>query len=47
MPAGVDGKLATPLYPKPNSSVSVTIGGLPAQVLYAGGTRRGSRSNAG
>jgi uncharacterized protein (TIGR03437 family) len=36
-PAGVDGKLATPPYPKPNSSVSVTIGGTPAQVLYAGG----------
>ena len=36
-PAGVDGKLATPPYPTPNSSVSVTIGGVPAQVMYAGG----------
>jgi uncharacterized protein (TIGR03437 family) len=36
-PAGVDGKLAASPYPKPNSSVSVTIGGVPAQVLYAGG----------
>jgi trimeric autotransporter adhesin len=36
-PAGVDGKPATPPYPTPNSSVSVTIGGVPAQVMYAGG----------
>jgi uncharacterized protein (TIGR03437 family) len=36
-PAGVDGKPATPPYPAPNSSVSVIIGGMPAQVLYAGG----------
>ena len=36
-PAGVDGKLATPPYPTPNSSVSVTIGGVSAQVMYAGG----------
>jgi hypothetical protein len=33
----VDGKLATPPYPKPTSSVSITIGGMPAQVQYAGG----------
>jgi len=36
-PAGVDGKLATPPYPTPTSSISVTVGGAPAQVLYAGG----------
>jgi uncharacterized protein (TIGR03437 family) len=36
-PPGVDGKLAAPPYPKPNSSVSLTIGGMPAQVQYAGG----------
>ena len=36
-PAGVDGKLATAPYPKPIQSVSVTIGGMPATVDYAGG----------
>ena len=37
-PAGVDGKLATPSYPKPNLlSLTVTIGGKQAQVFYAGG----------
>jgi uncharacterized protein (TIGR03437 family) len=36
-PAGIDGKLAVLPYPKPVSSVSVTVGGLPATVLYAGG----------
>ncbi len=36
-PAGVDGQLANgPVYPKPAQNVAVTIGGLPAEVLYAG-----------
>jgi uncharacterized protein (TIGR03437 family) len=36
-PGGVDGLLAAgPTYPKPVLSVSVTVGGLPATVLYAG-----------
>lgn len=36
-PAGADGKLAsTPLLPLPNQNVSVTVGGLPAVVQYAG-----------
>jgi uncharacterized protein (TIGR03437 family) len=35
-PAGVDGKLAAAPYPKPDQSVSVTIGGMPATVDYAG-----------
>jgi len=37
MPAGIDGKFAAgPGYPAPELPVSVTIGGLPADVLYAG-----------
>jgi len=36
-PPGVDGKPAAEPLPKPRLPVSVTIGGLPAQVLYAGG----------
>jgi trimeric autotransporter adhesin len=36
-PAGVDGKLAVAPYPTPNLGASVTIGGQPAQVQYAGG----------
>jgi hypothetical protein len=36
-PAGVDGKLATVPLPRPKSLVTVTIGGQPVQVLYAGG----------
>lgn len=35
-PAGVDGKLATDSFPVPLLPVSVTIGGLDAEVLYAG-----------
>jgi uncharacterized protein (TIGR03437 family) len=35
-PPGVDGLLALSTYPKPLASVSVRIGGLEAQVLYAG-----------
>lgn len=36
-PAGVDGQIANgPDYPKPVRAVTVTIGGLPAEVLYAG-----------
>jgi uncharacterized protein (TIGR03437 family) len=36
-PAGIDGKLAVAPFPQPNQAVTVTIGGQPAQVLYAGG----------
>ena len=35
-PAGVDGKLANDVLAKPLGLVSVTIGGLPAEVVYAG-----------
>jgi uncharacterized protein (TIGR03437 family) len=36
-PGGADGQLANgPAYPKPVKSVQVNIGGLPAEVLYAG-----------
>lgn len=35
-PASVDGSVTTQPYPQPNLPVSVTIAGLPAQVLYAG-----------
>ncbi|MEK7405329.1 MAG: glycoside hydrolase family 99-like domain-containing protein [Acidobacteriota bacterium] len=35
-PAGVDGQVATGVLPKPLLPVSVTIGGLAAEVLYAG-----------
>jgi uncharacterized protein (TIGR03437 family) len=35
-PAGVDGKLATSTFPAPVLPVSVTIGGNPATILYAG-----------
>ena len=35
-PPGVDGKLAGDVLPKPRLPVSVRIGGLPAEVLYAG-----------
>jgi len=36
-PAGVDGKIASgPLLPAPNLKVSVTVGGIPAVVQYAG-----------
>lgn len=35
-PPGVDGRLAVGVVPKPLASVSVTIGGLPATVQYAG-----------
>jgi len=37
LPAGVDGQLANgPTYAKPLNNVSVTVGGQPAEVLYAG-----------
>lgn len=36
-PAGVDGKLAAEPLPQPRLPVAVRIGGLPAEVLYAGG----------
>jgi uncharacterized protein (TIGR03437 family) len=35
-PAGVDGQLATAGLPQPRLPVSVTIGGIAAEVLYAG-----------
>jgi uncharacterized protein (TIGR03437 family) len=35
-PAGVDGQIATSVFPKPVAPVSVTIGGVNATVLYAG-----------
>jgi uncharacterized protein (TIGR03437 family) len=36
-PAGLDGQLANgPFYPKPIQKVTVNIGGIPAEVLYAG-----------
>lgn len=37
IPAGTDGKLAVPPLPRPASPVRVLIGGLEAEVLYAGG----------
>lgn len=37
MPAGVDGTLAAPPLPAPIASVMATVGGLLAQVKYAGG----------
>ncbi|MGD0775519.1 MAG: hypothetical protein ABSC05_22110 [Candidatus Solibacter sp.] len=36
-PPGVDGKLAAAPLPQPLAAVAVTIGGVSAQVLYAGG----------
>jgi len=39
-PPGVDGKPAADPLPKPLLPISVTIGGLSAQVLYAGGAPR-------
>lgn len=36
IPEGVDGGVATAVFPKPVQEVSVTIGGRPATVLYAG-----------
>lgn len=35
-PPGADGKLAVPPYPKPVASVTAAIGGLDADVIYAG-----------
>jgi uncharacterized protein (TIGR03437 family) len=35
-PAGVDGALATTVYPKPVLPVSVTVGGIPVTPAYAG-----------
>ena len=35
-PPGVDGRLATEVFPVPLADVEVTVGGLPAEVLYAG-----------
>lgn len=35
-PAGVDGQVAASVFPKPRQNVSVRIGGVMAEVLYAG-----------
>jgi uncharacterized protein (TIGR03437 family) len=35
-PGGVDGRIAATVFPKPALPVSVTIGGIDAQILYAG-----------
>jgi uncharacterized protein (TIGR03437 family) len=35
-PTGVDGQIAASVFSKPTSEVSATIGGAPAEVLYAG-----------
>ena len=35
-PAGIDGKVTTDILARPKLPVTVTIGGLPAEVLYAG-----------
>lgn len=35
-PAGVDGEIATSVYPSPALPVSVTIGGQPADIIYDG-----------
>jgi uncharacterized protein (TIGR03437 family) len=35
-PPGVDGKIASDTFPKPAQNVTVTIGGQPAQIAYAG-----------
>ena len=35
-PEGVDGRLAVPPLPKPLQKVSLTIGGFPAEIMYAG-----------
>ncbi len=35
-PAGVDGRVATSVYPKPVAPVKVTINGVEAEILYAG-----------
>ncbi|PYT34845.1 MAG: hypothetical protein DMG58_03770 [Acidobacteria bacterium] len=35
-PAGSDGKLATAPFPTPVLPVTLTVGGYPAQILFAG-----------
>ncbi len=35
-PGGVDGRIANAVVPQPSAPVTVQIGGLPAQILYAG-----------
>jgi len=40
-PPGTDGKIALSVYPKPIANVSMTIGGKPAKILYAGGAPDG------
>ncbi len=35
-PVGVDGQVAATAFPKPTLPVTVRIGGMPAEVLYAG-----------
>ncbi|HLK62479.1 MAG TPA: hypothetical protein VKU19_03510 [Bryobacteraceae bacterium] len=36
-PGGVDGRIANQVLPQPAAPVSVTIGGIPATIVYAGG----------
>jgi uncharacterized protein (TIGR03437 family) len=38
-PAGLDGKIASAALPRPALPVTVTIGGIPAEVTYAGGAQ--------
>lgn len=38
-PAGLDGRIASTILPKPALPVKVSIGGLPAEVTYAGGAQ--------
>jgi uncharacterized protein (TIGR03437 family) len=40
-PAGVDGKVATAVYPKPKLPVSLSIGGVDAPIAYAGAAPSG------
>jgi uncharacterized protein (TIGR03437 family) len=39
VPAGLDGRIASAVLPKPVLPVRVTIGGIPAEVTYAGGAQ--------
>ena len=46
IPAGTDGALATGVYPKPVLPVTVTIGGIAVQPVYADGADGGPRADA-
>ena len=45
-PAGSDGKLATAPFPTPVLPVTLTVGGYPAQILFAGEAARLLQINA-